>query len=66
VSPPRTGDFRVAPCSVEQDVSLVETDDANDSLDAAYQSKYGNRYPTIVPSIAAPGARPPTLELVPR
>lgn len=50
---------------VEKDVDLVETD-AKDAVDAAYQAKYGRRYPTIVPSIVAPSARAATLKLVPR
>jgi len=51
---------------VERDVSLIETDDANDVVDAAYDTKYGRRHPTIVPSIVAPNARAATLKLVPR
>lgn len=51
---------------LEKDVRLVETDETNDSVDAAYHAKYGSRYPTIVPSIVAPDARAATLELVPR
>jgi hypothetical protein len=51
---------------VEANVSLVETDDAGDRIDAAYEAKYGRRYPTIVPSILAPLARAATLKLVPR
>ena len=51
---------------VERDVSLIETDEANDLVDAAYDTKYGGRYPTIVPSIVAPNARAATLKLVPR
>ena len=51
---------------VEGDVSLIETDDANDVVDAAYDTKYGRRHPTIVPSIVAPNARAATLKLVPR
>jgi hypothetical protein len=31
---------------VEKDISLIETDDAGDSIDAAYHAKYGRRYPT--------------------
>ncbi len=33
---------------------------------SAYEAKYRRRYPTIVPSIVAPGARAATLKLVPR
>jgi len=51
---------------VEKDVGLVETDDVNDEVDAAYHAKYGRRYPTIVPSIVAPEARAATLKLIPR
>ena len=51
---------------IEKDVSLVETDEAGEQIDAAYQTKYGPRYPTIVPSIVAPHARAATLKLTPR
>jgi hypothetical protein len=51
---------------IEEDVNLVETDDRGDAIDAAYQAKYGRRYPTIVPSIVAADARAATLKLVPR
>jgi hypothetical protein len=57
---------RIRAGGVEKDVDLVETDDADDELDAAYRAKYGPRYPGIVPSIVAPEARAATLELVPR
>jgi hypothetical protein len=57
---------RVRTGPVEEDVSLVETHDAGDRIDAAYETKYGSRYPTIVPSILAPQARAATLKLVPR
>jgi hypothetical protein len=57
---------RIEAGGVEKDVSLVETDAASDQVDAAYQAKYGHRYPTIVPSIVAPEARGATLRLVPR
>jgi len=57
---------RVRAGGVEKDVSLVEADDVNDEVDAAYRAKYGRRYPTIVPSIVAPEARAATLKLVPR
>jgi hypothetical protein len=50
---------------VEKDVELIETGEASDAVDAAYQQKYGGRYPTIVPSIVAPDARAATLQLVP-
>jgi hypothetical protein len=51
---------------VERHVNLIETEDANDFIDAAYDAKYGRRYPTIVPSIVAPTACAATLKLVPR
>jgi hypothetical protein len=51
---------------VEKDVSLVETNEAGEEIDAAYQAKYGGRYPTIVPSIVAHQARAATLKLIPR
>lgn len=57
---------RVRADGVEKDVSLVETDDVNDEVDAAYHAKYGRRYPTLVPSMVTPEARAATLELVPR
>jgi len=52
--------------AVEKAVELVETDDAADAVDAAYQAKYGRRYPSIVPSIVAPQARAATLKLIPK
>jgi len=51
---------------VDKDIDLVETDDVNDEVDAAYRAKYGRRYPSIVPSIVASEAREATLKLVPR
>jgi hypothetical protein len=51
---------------VNKDVTLVETDEVGDELDAAYRAKYGRRYPSIIPSIVTPEARAATLELVPR
>jgi hypothetical protein len=57
---------RIRAGGVEKAVSLVETDDVNDAVDAAYHAKYGRGYRTIVPSIVAPEARAATLKLVPR
>lgn len=57
---------RIRAGGVERDVGLIETGAAGDAVDAAYQAKYGRRYPTIVPSIVAPEARGATLKLVPR
>jgi hypothetical protein len=51
---------------VEQDVDLIEIEDANNVVDAAYDTKYGRRYPTSVPSIVAPNTRAGTRKLVPR
>ena len=51
---------RIRAGGVQKDVSLTETDDATDEVDAAYHAKYGRRYPTIVPSIVSPEARAAT------
>ena len=51
---------------VDKDVLLVETDDLNDELDAAYRSKYRRYAESIVGSIVSPKARATTLELEPR
>jgi hypothetical protein len=51
---------------VEKNVDLIEINDVDDAVDAAYEAKYGHRYSTIVPSIVAPQARAATLRLVPR
>jgi hypothetical protein len=56
---------RIRAGGVEKDVSLVESEAASDHVDAAYQAKYGRRYPTIVPSIVTPEACAATLKLVP-
>jgi hypothetical protein len=57
---------RIRVGGIEKDVTLVETDAANDPIDAAYHAKYDRRYPSIVPSIVTPEARAATLRLVPR
>jgi hypothetical protein len=57
---------RIRAGGVETDVNLVETDEVNDEVDAAYRAKYGRRYPSIVPSIVAPDARAATFKLLPR
>jgi hypothetical protein len=54
---------RIRAGGVDQEVTLVETED---DVDAAYDAKYSRRYPSIVPSIVAPEARAATLKLVPR
>ena len=51
---------------VEKDVRLVETDDVNDEIDAAYRTKYRRYAAGIVDSIVSPDARAATLKLVPR
>jgi hypothetical protein len=51
---------------VENDVLLVETDDLNDEIDAAYRAKYHRYAESIVGSIVSPNARAATLKLVPR
>jgi len=50
---------------VEKDVALVETDDLDDELDAAYREKYG-RYAGPTARITNGEARAATLRLVPR
>jgi len=51
---------------LDKDVSLVETDEINDELDAAYRTKYGRYAPSIIDSITSRDARAATLKLVPR
>ena len=51
---------------VDKDVRLVETDDMNDEIDAAYRAKYHRYAESIVSSIVSPEARAATLKLVPR
>ncbi|HEX9598582.1 MAG TPA: DUF2255 family protein [Gaiellaceae bacterium] len=51
---------------LDKDVDFVETDDANDEIDAAYRAKYHRYAESIVGSIVSPGARAATLKLVPR
>ena len=55
---------RIEAGGVEKDVGLVETDELLAEVDAAYEAKYGQRYPSIVPSIVAPEARAAQLKLV--
>jgi hypothetical protein len=57
---------RIEAGGVVKDVELVETEEVNDAVDAAYDTKYGRRYASILPSIIAPEARAATLRLVPR
>jgi hypothetical protein len=51
---------------IDKDVLLVETDDVNDDVDAAYRAKYHRYAESIVSSIVSPQARAATLKLVPR
>ena len=50
---------------VDKDVRLVETDDLNDQIDAAYRTKYCRYAASIVDTIVSPQARAATLRLVP-
>jgi hypothetical protein len=50
---------------VDKDVRLVETDDLNDQIDAAYRAKYRRYAPSIIDTILSPQARAATLRLVP-
>ncbi len=51
---------------VDKDVSLVETDDLNDEIDAAYRAKYRRYSASIVNTTLTPQARAATLKLSPR
>src|SRR6266508_3080579 len=51
---------------VGKDVLLIDTDDMNDEIDAAYRAKYRRHAESIVGSIVSPNARAATLKLVPR
>ena len=51
---------------VDQDVLLVETDDLNDEIDAAYRAKYRRYAASIVNTTLTPQARAATLKLTPR
>jgi hypothetical protein len=57
---------RVEAGGVDKDVLLVETDDLNDEIDAAYRSKYRRYAESIIGSVVSPSARAATLKLVPR
>ena len=56
---------RIRADGVEKDVLLVETDEMNDEIDAAYRMKYRRYAASIVDSIVSPRARAATLKLVP-
>jgi hypothetical protein len=51
---------------VDKDVLLVETDDMNGEIDAAYRTKYHRYAASIIDAIVSPQARAATLKLVPR
>jgi hypothetical protein len=51
---------------VDKDVVLVETDDVNDEIDAAYRAKYHRYSESIIGTIVSSEARAATLRLVPR
>ena len=51
---------------INRDVRLVETDNLNDEIDAAYRTKYHRYAASIVDSIVTSEARAATLRLVPR
>ena len=57
---------RIHAGDVETDVLLVETDDVNDEIDAAYRAKYRRYVAKIVDTFVTPEARAATLKLVPR
>jgi hypothetical protein len=50
---------------VDSDVCLVEIDDLNGQIDAAYRAKYRRYAASIADSIVSPQARAATLRLVP-
>src|SRR5438309_8392754 len=57
---------RIHAGDVEKDVLLVETDDINDEIDAAYRAKYRRYAARIVDTVVTQEARAATLKLVPR
>jgi hypothetical protein len=57
---------RIRAGGVEKEVLLVETDDSNDEVDAAYRTKYRRYADSIIDAITSPEARAATLSLVPR
>ena len=61
--PPR-GHIRAG--GVDKDVSLVETDDLGEDIDAAYRTKYRRYAAGIVDTVLSPDARTATLRLAPR
>jgi hypothetical protein len=57
---------RIQAGGVRKDVLLVETDDVNDELDAAYRTKYGRYAASLIDPMTSPEARAATLKLDPR
>jgi hypothetical protein len=57
---------RIQAGGVRKDVLLVETDDVNDELDAAYRTKYGRYAASLIDPMTSQEARAATLKLVPR
>jgi hypothetical protein len=51
---------------VDKDVRLVETDELNAAIDAAYRTKYRRYAATIVNSVLTPQAQAATIKLMPR
>jgi hypothetical protein len=51
---------------VDKDVSLVETDESTDEIDAAYRAKYRRYAASIVNTTLTSQARAATLKLTPR
>jgi hypothetical protein len=64
--PQRQGDTGKRAGGLDKSVLLVETDDMNDEIDAAYRAKYHRYAVSIIGSIISPEARTATLKLVPR
>jgi hypothetical protein len=57
---------RIQTGGVDKDVLLVETDDLNNEIDAAYRTKYRRYAASIIDAIISPQARAAMLKLVPR
>ena len=51
---------------IDKDVLLVETEDMNDEIDAAYRTKYRRYAASIVESMVRPEVRAATFKLIPR
>src|SRR5438093_11700652 len=51
---------------VDKGVVLIETDEVNDEIDAAYRTKYRRYAASIIDRIVSADARGATLKLVPR